>query len=166
MIESKFSYMEQELNRAKKSSYWKWLIGTSAVLLIIYAVASTYLYARQAHYIFRPQRTISATPSDYQLPFEDVYIRVDDGTNANERIHAWWISAENPGDRYLLYLHGSALNIGANITHARRFQRLGFSVLLISYRGYGKSDGTFPSEATVYLDARAAWSYLTEQKRH
>jgi pimeloyl-ACP methyl ester carboxylesterase len=132
--------------------------------LIIYAVASTYLYARQAHYIFRPQRTISATPSDYQLPFENLYIRVGDGTRANERIHAWWIPAENPGDRYLLYLHGSALNIGANITHARRFQGLGFSVLLISYRGYGNSDGAFPSEATVYSDAQAAWSYLTEQK--
>ena len=56
------------------------------------------------------------------------------------------------------------MNIAANITHARRFQRLGFSVFLVSYRGYGKSDGMFPSEATVYSDARAAWSYLTEQK--
>ena len=150
--------------RAEKSSYWKWLIGASAVVSIFYAVASTYLWARQAHYIFRPQRTISSTPSDYQLPFKDVYIKVDDGNSASERIHAWWIPAENPGDRYLLYLHGSALNIGANITHARRFQGLGFSVLLVSYRGYGKSDGTFPSEATVYSDAFAAWSYLTEQK--
>jgi pimeloyl-ACP methyl ester carboxylesterase len=156
--------MEQALTRARKSSYRKWLIGASAVLLIIYAVASTYLWARQAHYIFRPQRTISATPSDYQIPFEDVYIRVDDRNSSSERIHAWWIPAENPGDRYLLYLHGSALNIGANITHARRFQRLGFSVLLVSYRGYGKSDGTFPSEATVYSDARAAWRFLTAQK--
>ena len=156
--------MEWTLAGAKKSSYWKWLIGASAVLLIIYAVASTYLWARQAHYIFRPQRAVSTTPSDYQLPFEDVYLSVDDGNSNTERIHAWWIPAEYPGDRYLLYLHGSALNIAANITHARRFQRMGFSVFLISYRGYGKSDGMFPSEATVYSDARAAWSYLTEQK--
>ena len=148
----------------KKSSYWKWLIGASAVLLIIYAVASTYLWARQAHYIFRPQRAVSTTPSDYQLPFEDVYLSVDDGNSKTERIHAWWIPAEYPGDRYLLYLHGSALNIAANIAHARRFQRLGFSVFLVSYRGYGKSDGTFPSEATVYSDARAAWRFLTAQK--
>ncbi|MGD2023802.1 MAG: alpha/beta fold hydrolase, partial [Desulfobacterales bacterium] len=66
--------------------------------------------------------------------------------------------------RYLLYFHGSALNIGANITHARRFHQMGFSVMLVSYRGYGKSDGTFPSEAQIYLDAQAAWSYLVEQK--
>ena len=149
---------------AKKSSYWKWLIGATAVLLVIYAVASTYLWARQAYYIFRPERTISSTPAEYQLPFEDVYVKVNDGNGKDERIHAWWIPAEYPGDRYLLYLHGSALNIAANISHARRFQRMGFSVFLVSYRGYGKSDGMFPSEATVYSDARAAWSYLTEQK--
>jgi pimeloyl-ACP methyl ester carboxylesterase len=156
--------MEQGLAGTKKSSYWKWLIGATAVLLAVYAVASTYLWARQAHYIFRPERIIASTPAEYQLPFEDVYVNINDGKIKTERIHAWWIPAQYSGDRYLLYLHGSALNIAANITHARRFQRMGFSVFLVSYRGYGKSDGTFPSEATVYSDARAAWSYLTEQK--
>jgi pimeloyl-ACP methyl ester carboxylesterase len=156
--------MERTLAGATTSSYWKWLIGSTAVLMGIYAVASTYLWARQAYYIFRPKRIISSTPDDYQLPFKDVYIKVNEGSSNTERVHAWWIPAEDPGDRCLLYLHGSALNIAANISHARRFQRLGFSVLLVSYRGYGKSDGTFPSEATVYSDARAAWRYLTEQK--
>ncbi len=51
-----------------------------------------------------------------------------------------------------------------DITHARRFHHLGFSVLLVSYRGYGQSDGMFPSEAQVYSDAQAAWIYLVEQK--
>ena len=148
----------------KKSTYWKLLIGATAVLLVIYAFTSTYLWARQAHFIFRPERIISKTPAEYQLPFEDVYVKVNDGNGKNERIHAWWIPAENPSDRYLLYLHGSALNIGANITHARRFHQMGFSVFLISYRGYGKSDGTFPTEAQVYADAQAAWTYLIEQK--
>ena len=157
-------YMEQGLNGTKKSSYWKWLIGATTVLLGIYAVAATYLWARQAYYIFRPERIIASTPAEYQLPFEDVYVSVNDGNGMRERIHAWWIPAEHPGDRCLLYLHGSALNIAANISHARRFQRLGFSVFLVSYRGYGKSDGMFPSETTIYSDARAAWSYLTEQK--
>ncbi|UCE51901.1 MAG: alpha/beta fold hydrolase [Desulfobacterales bacterium] len=41
---------------------------------------------------------------------------------------------------------------------------MGFSVLLVSYRGYGKSDGTFPTEAQVYADARAAWRFLVKQK--
>ena len=149
---------------ATNSPYWKILIGATAVLLVIYAFTSTYIWARQAHFIFNPERTIANTPAKYQLPFEDVYVPVNDGSGKNERIHAWWIPANDPSDRYLLYLHGSALNIEANITHARRFRNLGFSVLLVSYRGYGKSDGTFPTEAQVYSDAQAAWTYLVEQK--
>ena len=148
----------------KKITYWKLLIGATTVFLAIYALTSTYLWARQAHFIFRPERIIFKTPAEYQLPFEDVYVKVNDGNGKNERIHAWWIPADNPSDRYLLYLHGSALNIGANITHARRFRQMGFSVFLISYRGYGKSDGTFPTEAQVYADAQAAWTYLVKQK--
>ena len=148
----------------KKSTYWKLLIGATAVLLVIYASTSAYIWARQARFIFRPERIISKTPAEYQLPFEDVYVDVNDGNGKNERIHAWWIPAGNPADRYLIYLHGSALNIEANITHARRFHHMGFSVFLVSYRGYGKSDGTFPTEGQVYSDAQAAWTYLVEQK--
>ena len=148
----------------KLSEHFKLLIGAIAVPLFIYASTTTYLWARQAHFIFKPERTIASTPAEYQLPFEDVYVTVNDNNGKNESIHAWWIPAESPGDRYLLYLHGSALNIGANISHAQRFYRMGFSVLLVSYRGYGRSDGAFPTEAQVYADARAAWKYLVKQK--
>jgi fermentation-respiration switch protein FrsA (DUF1100 family) len=156
--------LEYELAKRKKSTHWKILIGAIAAVLAIYTFTSTYIWARQAHFIFSPQRSIANTPAEYLLPFEDVYIAVYDDDGKKERIHAWWIPAEYPSDRYLLYLHGSALNIGANITHARRFQQMGFSVLLVSYRGYGKSDGTFPTEAQVYSDAQAAWTYLVAQK--
>jgi len=157
-------YMEHELVMRKLFTFWKLLIGATTFLIAIYASTSTYIWARQAHFIFRPERIISKTPADYQLPFEDVFVNVNDENGRNERIHAWWIPAEYPADRYLLYLHGSALNIGANITHARRFQRMGFSVFLVSYRGYGKSDGKFPTEAQVYSDSQAAWTYMVEQK--
>lgn len=149
---------------AKKNIRWKLLFGATSALLVIYAFASTFLWARQAHFIFSPERIISKTPAEYQIPFEDIFIVVDDRMGKNERIHAWWIPAENPSDRCLLYFHGSALNIGANITHARRFRQMEFSVLLVSYRGYGKSDGMFPTEKQVYADAQAAWDYLVEQK--
>jgi pimeloyl-ACP methyl ester carboxylesterase len=31
---------------------------------------------------------------------------------------------------------------------------------MLDYRGYGESDGAFPSEKTVYEDAEDAWDYL------
>ncbi|MEG4807547.1 alpha/beta fold hydrolase [Microcoleus sp. F8-D3] len=64
----------------------------------------------------------------------------------------------------VLYLHGNASNVGANVEHAYRFHRLGLSVFAIDYRGYGKSQGDFPSESQVYEDAQLAWDYLVNQR--
>ena len=64
----------------------------------------------------------------------------------------------------VLYLHGNGSNVGANVEHANRFHRLGLSVLAIDYRGYGKSQGDFPSESQVYEDAQLAWDYVVKQR--
>ncbi|TAG89911.1 MAG: alpha/beta fold hydrolase [Oscillatoriales cyanobacterium] len=64
----------------------------------------------------------------------------------------------------VLHLHGNGLNVGANVEHANRFHRLGLSVFLIDYRGYGKSQGEFPTESQVYEDAELAWNYLVKQR--
>jgi len=134
-------------------------------LLVLYVLACTYLWARQSHFIFMPLREIKKTPAIYQLPYEDIYVSIDSPNGQKERIHGWWIPAQIQSDKTLLYLHGSALNIGANVDHARRFHNLGFSVFLVSYRGYGLSEGQFPSEAQMYADAEVAWNYLVKQKR-
>ena len=131
---------------------------------VIYTLACTYLWARQGHFIFEPRREIKKTPAIHRLSYEDIYVTISDGSGAPERIHGWWIPADPREAKVLLYLHGSALNIGANVDAARRFNELGYSVFLISYRGYGLSDGKFPTEEQVYADAEAAWNYLVKPK--
>ena len=149
------------------------LIAALMLLAVGYFSAGTYLWARQAHFIFRPERKVFSSPADHGIPYENLYISVNEVNSEDERIHAWLMPAANgrlkPAEqssgKFLLYLHGSALNIGANIDHAQRFRNMGLSVLLISYRGYGKSDGEFPAEAKMYADAEAAWEYLVTQRR-
>jgi fermentation-respiration switch protein FrsA (DUF1100 family) len=36
-------------------------------------------------------------------------------------------------------------------------------VLIVDYRGYGKSEGR-PTEGGLYQDAKAAWGYLTSER--
>ncbi len=60
----------------------------------------------------------------------------------------------------LLYLHGARWNVVGSSFRMRRMQELGFAVLAIDYRGFGKSTPELPSEATAYEDARAAWDWL------
>jgi pimeloyl-ACP methyl ester carboxylesterase len=145
---------------------FKWAFaGISAMIVIVYASGCAYMWANQKYYIFMPQRELSQTPADHDLKFEDIYLPVSSENGGRiERMHCWWIPADQPSNRYLIYLHGSAFNIGANISHALRFKNLGFSVLLISYRGYGRSEGNFPTEVQVYADAETAWDYLVYHK--
>lgn len=82
-----------------------------------------------------------------------------------EWMHGWWIPGPVEDADVLLYLHGNGINIGANVEHASRMHQLGFSVLLVDYRGYGRSGGEFPSEAQIYVDAQAAWNYLIYQRQ-
>jgi pimeloyl-ACP methyl ester carboxylesterase len=86
---------------------------------------------------------------------------------ANERLEnmvGWWIPG-SPGDtKAVLYLHGNDGNVSVSVNEVTPLRQLQYSVLLIDYRGFGTSDGGFPSEASVYQDAEAAWKYLVNDR--
>ena len=116
------------------------------------------VYFFQARLIFYPSRTLGQTPADIKLDYEEVFLQ---GRDAVE-IHGWWLPAEN-ARATLLFLHGNAGNISHRLDSLKIFHALGLDTLIIDYRGYGKSRGK-PSEQGTYLDAMAAWRYLTEDK--
>jgi len=139
------------------------------VLVIVAAIAycgfCLFLFVQQPRFIFFPTREITKTPKLFNLPYEDVWLPIKLPSGKVERIHCWWIRAKQSDAKVLLYLHGNGLNISANIGHAYRFHQLGFSVLLIDYRGYGRSEGNFPNEIQVYQDTITAWKYLVQQQQ-
>ena len=140
-------------------------IRFGVVAALAYCAMCILLFFQQSKFIFVPSPVIERTPSFFNLVYEEVWLPVPVGLDKVERIHGWWIRASQPNAKVLLYLHGNGINMGANIAHANRFHQLGFSVLLIDYRGYGRSEGTFPTEARVYQDAATAWDYLVHQQR-
>jgi fermentation-respiration switch protein FrsA (DUF1100 family) len=79
---------------------------------------------------------------------------------AGENIHGWWWPAERKNAPAILYLHGVRWNLTGQLFRIQQLRALGYSVLAIDYRGFGKSQGDLPSEASVYEDARIAWGRL------
>jgi len=130
--------------------------------VITYIAICIFLIVEQRWFIFFPSRLIRKTPADLNLPYQNLKLPVKFTVETVESIHCWWIKSPQQKAPVLLYLHGNGMNISANIDHAKRFYDLGFSVLLVDYRGYGWSDGSFPSEQSVYLDAIAAWNFLVK----
>lgn len=140
------------------------LLTVAGILAIAYLLICITLRLWQNRLIFVPTKVIQTTPADLGLPYQEVWIPVSTKTGKIERLHGWWIPAASPTTDVLLYLHGNGENIGANVRHTQRFHQWGFSVLLFDYRGYGKSDGIFPTEAQVYQDSQAAWDYLVQER--
>jgi uncharacterized protein len=128
----------------------------------MYAALLAAMFALQGGMIYFPDtgREMERTPEDAGLAYEQVWLTTEDGV----RIEAWYVPA--PGARGVALLtHGNAGNISHRIGYASLFHRLGYSILMLEYRGYGRSEGK-PSEEGTYADARAAWRYLTTKRGH
>lgn len=93
------------------------------------------------------------------LPLEDVWFHAADGT----RLFGWYVeSSVTP--TVLLWCHGNAGNIINRLDNLRELYRLGLSVFLFDYRGYGRSQGR-PSEEGLYQDALGAYDYVAQTRR-
>ena len=98
---------------------------------------------------------------------EDVFIETSDGV----RLHGWFLRAVGTVDKgeaaperaTILFLHGNAGNVSHTWSYLRGLSRLPADVFAIDYRGFGRSEGS-PSEKGIYLDAEAAYRYLTESR--
>ncbi len=97
--------------------------------------------------VYYPEQPESArvfvqTPSSLGLPFENVILTTEDGC----KIVAYFIkqpSSQISKVPTVLYLHGNAGNIGHRLHNAQALYRhCGFNILLLEYRGYGKSQGS------------------------
>lgn len=145
-------------------SLLKLLLGIGVVVALAYIAVCVLLFFQQTRFIFFPSPAIQTTPEFFNLSYQEVWLPVSTRAGKVERMHGWWIPAARDNAKVLLYLHGNGINIGANIAHAYRFYQLGFSVLIMDYRGYGRSEGGFPTESRVYQDAAFAWDYLVKKR--
>lgn len=90
------------------------------------------------------------------LPLEDVWFQAADGA----KLFGWYVEAA--ADRpVILWCHGNAGNVINRLDNLRYLYKMRLSVFLFDYRGYGKSQGIWPSEQGLYRDAIGAYDYLT-----
>ncbi len=124
----------------------------SLLVVVVYFMQGRMLYLADV-----PGRTLSMTPTDVGMDFQDVSISTTDGV----MLHGWFIAGRS--SRVLLFFHGNAGNISHRLDSIAQFQELGLSVLIIDYRGYGQSTGR-TTERGIYRDADAAWHYLIDDR--
>jgi alpha-beta hydrolase superfamily lysophospholipase len=130
---------------------------------IALTVGCASLEEKQREWIFQPSDRSWGGTAEMARNMQDVWIAFDSKvTSEPAKLHGLWLAADkhaNDGP-VMLYLHGARWNVEGSAPRIRRMQELGFSVLAIDYRGFGKSTRVLPSEDMAYEDARAAWDWL------
>ena len=136
-------------------------IAALALATLIGMGCST-LDEQQRAWIFQPSDASWGYTAELARDMEPVWIEFDsEVTGERARLHGLWTEAQaGRGAPVLLYLHGARWNVQGSAPRIRRMQELGFSVLAIDYRGFGKSSPGLPSEDMSYEDARKAWEWL------
>jgi len=127
-------------------------IGGTTLVLTVYFMEKQILY-----------QPISYPDGNWDVPeqkeaLHDVRFNTEDGV----RLHGWWAPREG-ASRTVLWFHGNAGNLSHRYEDFMMLHRLGCQVLIVDYRGYGRSDGS-PSEKGLYRDGFAAYRFLVERK--
>ena len=135
------------------------LIGLAATAALAAGGFLLLMYAFQERLIFFPQPLSEPQRAAIQKrspSTNEILLQARDGT----RIHAWHVPAASPGAPLVLYFGGNAEEVSWMIQEAAS-QVPGIAWLLVSYRGYGGSEGS-PSEATISSDALQWYEHATQ----
>jgi fermentation-respiration switch protein FrsA (DUF1100 family) len=104
---------------------------------------------------FYPDSATYTTPAQLGVRAEDVRIVTADGS----RLHGWFLPAVGNAKGTVLHLHGNAANVSNHLPLVSWLPARGYNVLMLDYRGFGRSEGK-PSLDGVVDDAAAALAYL------
>ncbi len=135
-------------------SQWLYIV---LVLLLIYVVVSVLLYYLQDYFLFKPEKL----PADFQFYYEnqevDEYnIETRDGAILNG-LH--FKVEDSKG--VVLYLKGNSKSIKGWGKFAVDFTRNGYDVVMMDYRGFGKSTGRRNQKA-LKRDLQVVYNKLKE----
>jgi len=89
---------------------------------------------------------------------EEVWFEAADGV----RVHGIYAGRED-AFADLLFFHGNAGDLYDRLDNVALLVQAGFNVLIMDYRGYGKSEGV-PSERALYEDGLLAYRYLVDER--
>ena len=150
---------------AKPPFHKRWWSRPVAYILVAYAAWCIGLYFFQGKLIF-PAYAAPEAPADPRLP-GDRATRIEFEIETGGSVEAWFsptlaASPDNPAPA-VIFCHGNAEIIDQHAAMVAGYRKLGCSVLLPEYRGYGRCAGT-PSEKGIVADVIRFHDLLAERE--
>ncbi len=131
---------------------------------MIYIFSAIFLYIFFGLLLYLLQRRIlfnksghPGTPADYEL-YSTKEVKIL--TNDKIKLLSWFYLGDEKLP-LLIYFHGNSFNIGDRAYRIKKYINKNWSVLLVSWRGFGGNDGK-PTEANLYKDGEAALKWISK----
>jgi hypothetical protein len=135
--------------------------GVVAAVVLFLLGGRLMLESLERQLIYFPTRVREDAPTPHvqgASVVEEVWLEAPDGV----RVHGIYAGAEG-AFADLLFFHGNAGDLYDRLDNVSVLVTMGLNVLIMDYRGYGKSEGK-PSEGVLYEDGMLAYRYLTEER--
>ena len=129
-----------------------------AVRFALITLLATMLAGCIERMFFYPDAVTYTTPAQLGVRAEDIHVTTADGS----LLHGWFLPAAGSAKGTVLHLHGNAANISNHLPLVAWLPARGYNVLMIDYRGFGRSEGK-PSLDGIVDDAAAALTYLRKR---
>lgn len=136
--------------------YW---LHTLIIVLVVYIAISIALYYLQDYMLFKPEKL----PKDFQFnyknhEFEEHNLETRDGAVINGVL----FKSKGKPKGIVLYLKGNSKSIKGWGKFAVDFTRHNYNVLMVDYRGFGKSTGR-RSQKAIKRDLQEVYNKIKEQ---
>lgn len=128
-----------------------WYVGGGILFLSVLA------YFVQERLIFKPEKLKKDFQFRYDVPFKEYFFDIEPGVSING-LHFY---REIPSG-LILYFHGNTRSIKGWAKYAKDFYRYNYDVVLVDYRGFGKSTGK-RSEKQMLKDMQFVYDELKKQ---
>jgi hypothetical protein len=141
----------------------RWILKALALvfavaLLCAWGTLCLLWYQGQWQLVLHPSRAVASTPASLGLKFTPLHF-ADDATG-NPQLDGWLIPADSASAPTALFFHAADGSISSALPQALTLHNAGLNILLFDYRGYGRSTGKHPTQASMQQDAEAALTFL------
>ena len=133
------------------------MLETILYIILGILVLTVIVYFLQEKFIFKPEKLKADFKFKYDVPFKELFFEPEKGVKING-LHFF---REKPKG-LILYFHGNTRSIKGWAKYATDFYRYNYDVVLIDYRGFGKSTGK-RSEKDMLADTQFVYTELLRQ---
>lgn len=122
-----------------------------AAAALLYVGVMALLWFAQERLIFQPTPLPDSQALSAEADVHERFVAVD-----GARLSLLELRLPEPKG-VVFFLHGNAGNLQSWFVNADFYRRANFDLVMLDYRGYGKSSGRIESEAQLHADVKAVW---------